>query len=1204
MSSPSPVESIFLVALEKKTAAERAEYLDRACGADAELRHRVERLLAAHSRVEGDVDRHAVDRPGLDATGAGPEATATGPAGRPAADDVTYGFEPARPGHVLETLARSIGPIPRVLLPDTSPDDAGVAVIKPSSEEMTAPTKRGDRYQLFGEIGRGGMGVVIKGRDPDLGRELAVKVLLSGHQDRSELVRRFVEEAQIGGQLQHPGIVPVYELGAFADQRPYFTMKLVKGRTLAALLDERRSPAHDLPRFLSIFESICQTMAYAHARGVVHRDLKPSNVMVGSFGEVQVMDWGLAKVLKEGGAAADPSTGPGAEEAGVATVRSGSTLDESAAGSVIGTPAYMAPEQAAGEVDRVDRRADVFGLGAILCTILTGRTVYLGQGFQEVVGQAMRGETADALARLDGCGAEAELVALAKDCLAVEPADRPQGAGLVAERMTAYLAGVQERVQAAERERAVAVARAVEERRRRKVQLQLAAAVLALTALGGLSATYYLQQRAARAAAGQRVIDRVTTLRGQALAHPEEITPWEVALAAAEQADSAGDPGTASQLQALRAEIQLGLDAARRDRALLDRLDDIRSSEADDQGGALIDRDYAEAFRQAGIDLAAMKPAEAGSMIRSRSPTAVPALAAALDDWASVRRGKRADVAGAARLSEAARVADPDPWRVELRAVLDRPDRAARLDGLRALARTAKFDELGAISLHMLGAGLNDADDVALAESVLRTAQRRYPRDVWVNHALGSVLEKRSRHDEAIRFYTAARAIRPETGFNLAINLERRGDYDEAYAVFLDLQALRPNNSRTLNFLSGFLRDKKGLAQDAQAMEKAAEAAGREAVRLRPDDAVAHHDLANILNGDESVAEFRTAIRLRPNSAPMRFNLTLRLSQLGRYAEAETEIRGAIRLKPDVAEAYNLLGDVLMSQNKLVEAIGAYRTAIRLKPSLAEAHRGIGLALPMQDKLDEAVAELRLATLLQPSYAEAHCDLGGLLERQGDYAGALEMYKKGHELGSRRADWPQEAAQWVARAERELALSTRFPAMIRGEDRPRDDLERLTLARMAFDRKLFAAAARLWSEAMASDPKLRDDRQAGHPYRAVVAAALSGVGLGKDEPPPDDAAKATLRRRALEGLRVELATRARLLETGAPQARAAVAQDLARWKQDRDLAGLRDPVAQARLPEAERKKWQALWAEVDAMSKRAATPGAAGAKPEGAGRGR
>jgi eukaryotic-like serine/threonine-protein kinase len=288
-------------------------------------------------------------------------------------ENVTFSFEPAQPGHILESLARSIGSIPRVLLPETGADETSLAITNPSSDTIPAPAERADRYQFFGEIARCGMGAVLRGRDPDLGRDLAVKVLLESHEDKPEMLRRFVEEAQIGGQLQHPGIVPVYELGTFADRRPYFTMKLVKGRTLSALLAERPSPAHDLPRFLSIFEAICQTVAYSHARGVIHRDLKPSNVMVGSFGEVQVMDWGLAKVLKESGIADQSPDQPAPEESLVATVRSGSNQDESQAGSVLGTPAYMAPEQATGEIQRLDRRTDVFGLGSILCEILTGR---------------------------------------------------------------------------------------------------------------------------------------------------------------------------------------------------------------------------------------------------------------------------------------------------------------------------------------------------------------------------------------------------------------------------------------------------------------------------------------------------------------------------------------------------------------------------------------------------------------------------------------------------------------------------------------------------------------------------------------------------------------------------------------------------------------------------------------------------------------
>jgi serine/threonine protein kinase len=262
----------------------------------------------------------------------------------------------------------------------------------PAGETATdALPERVGRYAVLEEIGRGGMGCVLRGHDAELGRDLAVKVLLE-HQDDPGRVSRFTEEAKIGGQLQHPGIVPVYEVGRDAGQRPYFTMKLVRGRTLAALLRERSDPRQDLPRWLHIFEQVCQTMAYAHSKRVIHRDLKPSNIMVGAFGEVQVMDWGLAKVLANPSLQPPPRNGEGGQDKRQGTTSpllatepshspplgfgegaGGRGQGHTQPGTVLGTPAYMAPEQAAGEVDRLDERADVFGLGAILCEVLTGR---------------------------------------------------------------------------------------------------------------------------------------------------------------------------------------------------------------------------------------------------------------------------------------------------------------------------------------------------------------------------------------------------------------------------------------------------------------------------------------------------------------------------------------------------------------------------------------------------------------------------------------------------------------------------------------------------------------------------------------------------------------------------------------------------------------------------------------------------------------
>src|SRR5262245_9841507 len=754
------------------------------------------------------------------------------PSTSPPSHEATGTFEPAGSG-VLDTIAQSIGPVPRVILRDTAPGETPGPVVRPDPTDADPSI----RYRIDAEIATGGMGAALKGRDPDLGRDVAIKVLRADLRDKADLVRRFVEEAQIGGQLQHPGVVPIYELGTFADRRPFFSMKLVKGQTLADLLAARSGPADDLPRSLSIFAAIAQTMAYSHTRGVIHRDLKPSNVMVGSFGEVQVMDWGLARVLPRGGVAADARAGqePPAETL-ITTAGSGSDRDLSRAGSIMGTPSSMPPEQARGQTDRIDERADVFALGSILREVLTARPAFTGRAATEILRKAADGATADALARLDGCGAEAELIGLAKDCLEVEPEGRPRDANVVAERITAYLAGVQERVQAAERERAVAVARAIEERRRRKLQVGLAASLLALTTAGGLGTTYYLQQRQARAAAAEQVLTRASLLRDQARENADDPARWRIALAAIDQAESAlgGDALARGRLGALRDDVQAGAQAADRDRRLLDRLVDIRSAKADDPEGSSTDADYADAFRGADLDIVALPSAEAAARISGRPPAVAEALVSAVDDWASVRRDRREDKAGARRLSEIAGGADSDPWRNALRTALDQPDRAARLAALKGVVREAEFDELGPVSLDLLGSALDAAGDRAAAEAVLRAAQRRHPDDVWVNYNLARLLEALGRTDEAVRYYTAARSIRPETAHELAHALENRGESDEAIEVFRQLCLIRARNGRHLGCFGRALQA-RGRVEESGKIRDSAVAALREEIQLHPD---------------------------------------------------------------------------------------------------------------------------------------------------------------------------------------------------------------------------------------------------------------------------------------------------------------------------------------------------------------------------------
>lgn len=218
------------------------------------------------------------------------------------------------------------------------------------------PDLTGTKYELIEPLGRGGMGTVYAAIDHDLGRHVALKVLGTAVTS-PEGLERLVREAHILARLEHPGIVPVHDVGSLPDGRAFYAMKLVHGRRL----DQHVTQTTSLAERLQIFERICEAVAFAHAHGVIHRDLKPENIMVGSFGEVLVMDWGVAKIRD----AVDPRS-----------ATSPSPLPpeglHSAPGTVLGTPGYMAPEQARGDAALVDERSDVYALGAILQFLLAG----------------------------------------------------------------------------------------------------------------------------------------------------------------------------------------------------------------------------------------------------------------------------------------------------------------------------------------------------------------------------------------------------------------------------------------------------------------------------------------------------------------------------------------------------------------------------------------------------------------------------------------------------------------------------------------------------------------------------------------------------------------------------------------------------------------------------------------------------------------
>lgn len=287
------------------------------------------------------------------------------------------------------------------------------------------------RYVLGAELGRGGMGTVVAAFDHETGRTVALKTVREDARGDERARRRFLREARVTAQLEHPSVVPVYDIGTLTDGSPYYAMRIVERRSLREVLDGG-SPQRDWPlaRLCSVFVQVCRAMGYAHARGVVHRDLKPENILLGNHGEVYVADWGIAKLRDEAEIA------PASE----ATDPSG---DATELGLLLGTPGYMAPEQMRGDAAEVDARADFFALGAILYEMLTGVRAIdasspLALRESTLVGQPRSPRTISPACPL-------VLEELCLRALAKRPEDRPSSADALADEVELYLEGAKEK---------------------------------------------------------------------------------------------------------------------------------------------------------------------------------------------------------------------------------------------------------------------------------------------------------------------------------------------------------------------------------------------------------------------------------------------------------------------------------------------------------------------------------------------------------------------------------------------------------------------------------------------------------------------------------------------------------------------------------------------------------------------------------------
>jgi serine/threonine-protein kinase len=693
------------------------------------------------------------------------------------------------------------------------------------------------------------------------------------------------------------------------------------------------------------------------------------------------------------------------------------------AGHVMGTFAYMPPEQAAGDIGRLDERADVFALGAILCEVLTGVPPYSGKGGYELWRQAREADLTGARERLAGCGADEELVELVLQCLAAERDQRPRHAGELANRLEAYLAGVQQRLEQARAERVAAEVQSREERKRRRLAVGLLASLLVLViGAGGAGLSYRARQESLRARHVRLEADTAEALRSAeegldalhrdladpvaALALPSEPSRWrgrlEAARAAADHARSllasaelAVDDALPGRLAALDEVVQ----ADEEDRKQAERLDRIRHAPPvyDVKLGADVEPPraplYLAEFARAGMDLKRGEPEQVAGVVRASRLRWY--WVAALDEAA----GTLTEPALRNRILEIVRRADPDPWRDRFRDPTVWADKG-RLEALGAEPEAVSQPPVlvGLLAVRLGELGGNPAP-------LMRAALLRHPQDYWLHLRLASLCQNLP---EGAACYRAALAIRPgdaATHHYLGIAYQTAENDDAAFACYCRAIQLDPS------YLWAHLNLGRALAK-----------------RGRPEDAM---------------RSYRNALAIDPRHSGALRSLGALLRDSGRLAEAIDCFHRAVASDPDLAEGHHLLGQALLAQGRLAEAQVSLRRAIALyPPDDSELAKAQGFLAECKQMLS---LEPRLPALLAGSTRPANagealaaarlCDLGNKSDAAAQfYEAAFALAPNGTDpgsLASSRFAAATAAAQAVGSADTRETLSDERRAKLR-----------------------------------------------------------------------------------------------------------------------------------------------------------------------------
>lgn len=973
-------------------------------------------------------------------------------------------------------------------------------------------------YEIVATLGSGGMGVVFQARHLRLNRVVALKMVLAGDCAGPRERLRFQQEAEAVAALRHPNVVQIYEVGE-ADGRPYFTMEYLDGGSLSQKIAGTPQPANFSALLL---QNLADAITSAHQAGIVHRDLKPSNVLLTAHGTAKIADFGLARRL--------------GAEAGLTRT-----------GTAVGTPSYMAPEQARGSVHAVGPSVDVYSLGAILYELLTGRPPFLAETVAQTVFQLLSVEPVPPSRFVSKVPRDLETICL--KCLQKEPRLRYATASALAEDLRRFQAGLP-----IEARRLGWSGKTWRWCRRNPVVAILSSAVFALT-VSAVGAGFWVQRQDANR--------REESARNQGKA-------WQAIDSALDKSNLLREQGRWPEMRAALEGIEELLDdetpaplrervrRARADATMVSELEEIRlrlSAGGSGQEPVTLSPDemYSRAFRQYGIDVMAIAPEKAAALVRASAIS--DNLLAFLHDWlfwTSERERVRAVIERA----------DDDPWRKEFRAAVAAPDATK----LKELAASPAAADQPAVLLSGLGGSLMAYHQRSEAAVLLTEAQKRHPEDFWINYLLGHYWD-RDRPQEAVGYFRAAIAIRPTSDQAygmLGKALRASGDFDGAIDAF--------RQATSLNSHSDVARDLAMLLVSQGELEEARSVWGKYLERHPPiDDAWYGYAPLCLYLGDQC------AYRLA------------RTALLDHYKDG----------CPDwiVAERTSLACLLLPTSDvELIRIQSLVDQALTTGPKPPDSGFAYlqflnGLAKYRQGQVQDAIPLLQEAASALSNRAGPQFALAMAQFQSGDKGGAYRTLAGALLAFNWKAPQNEPAPMWtshILRREAEQLILPNLGDFLRGTYQPqgRTELDALLGASQFAAQPL--TLVRLYSNAFSGTPELMDDLQFDHLYHAACAAA-GAVRASSDETPLPAPEHNRLRDQARAWLRQDLVVFGKALDDDPENNRERALRQIALWQSDSDLAPIRDVLELQKLNEAERNEFLTLWAEIDNLQKRCAS---------------